>query len=248
MTTDASGKHPLYVALADRLRKDIELGTYAAGDRMPSEPSLCESTGYSRSTVRKALQLLVDQGYVTRSQGKGTFVSDLSQRASAISRMKPTFLSYTENVRSLGGVPETKTVDIRTTTPTQGLMEFFGIGEEDELFEVTRLRSADGDPLCLETIWLPMTYADLTGTELNGSLYQALKERYGVEPTNGTKSIGICYATTREAFQLNVERGEALMLIEDRVYDQFDQPLHVSKQVMRGDKHHYSMHIPRVEL
>ena len=76
MTSDIPHSNPLYAELADSLRSDIESGIYAPGDRMPSEPTLCETTGYSRSTVRKALQLLVDEGYITKSQGKGTFVSE----------------------------------------------------------------------------------------------------------------------------------------------------------------------------
>ena len=246
MATLAPSNNPLYVELADRLRSDIESGAYAPGDRMPSEPTLCETTGYSRSTVRKALQLLVDQGYITKSQGKGTFVSELPQRVEAASKLTPTFMSFTENVRSLGATPQTRTVDLRTTSPTPGLAEFFGIEDSDQLFEVTRLRSVDNSPAMLETIWLPLAYADLTGDELDGSLYAALKAHYGIEPANGTKSIGICYANSRESFQLDVPKGTPLMLIEDHVYDQHGAPLHISKQVMRGDKHHYSMTMPRV--
>ncbi len=246
MTADALGSNPLYIELADRLRHDIESGAYAPGDRMPSEPTLCRVTGHSRSTVRKALQLLVDQGYVTKSQGKGTFVSELPQRVAAASKLTPTFLSFTDNVRQMGGTPVTRAIDLRTVPPTVGLAEFFGVTESDELFEVTRLRSVDGEPVMLETIWLPLAYADLTGQELDGSLYQALKERYGKEAATGTKSIGICYANNREAFQLGVDRGSPLMLIEDHVFDQNDAPLHVSKQVMRGDKQQYSMSMPRV--
>ena len=246
MVTDVSPTNPLYAELADRLRRDIDAGIYAPGDRMPSEPTLCRTTGYSRSTVRKALQLLVDQGYVTKSQGKGTFVSELPQRVEAASKLTPTFLSFTENVRQMGATPVTHTVDLRTVPPTPGLAEFFGVGEHDELFEVTRLRSVDNEPVMLETIWLPLAYADLTGEELDGSLYQALKERYDKEPSTGTKSIGICYANSRESFQLGVARDSPLMLIEDHVLDQDGAPLHVSKQVMRGDKHQYSMHMPRM--
>lgn len=241
-----AGNNPLYLELADKLRHDIETGVYAIGDRMPSEPSLCETTGYSRSTVRKALQLLVEQGFVTKSQGKGTFVSDIPQRVESARRMTPTFRSFTENARSLGGNPDTRTIDIRTVHPTPGLADFFGVEEQDEVFEATRLRSVDGEPACLETIWLPMTYADLTGEELSGSLYATLKARYGVEPHDGTKEIGICYANSRESFQLGVPKDTALMLIEDRVRDQEGRPLHVSKQVLRADKHSYSMTMPRV--
>ncbi|MEE1158135.1 MAG: GntR family transcriptional regulator, partial [Atopobiaceae bacterium] len=90
MSSDTPSSNPLYSELADKLRRDIETGVYAPGDRMPSEPTLCRTTGYSRSTVRKALQLLVDQGYVTKSQGKGTFVSELPQRVEAASKLTPT--------------------------------------------------------------------------------------------------------------------------------------------------------------
>lgn len=245
MTRNAIGGNPLYVELADKLRSDIETGIYGPGDRMPSEPMLCKTTGHSRSTVRKALQLLVEQGYVTKSQGKGTFVSDSPRRSLDASGLTPTFLSFTENVRSLGGKPSTQTIDMRTTTPTLGLAAFFGIGERDELFEVTRLRSVDGEPAMLETIWLPMGYADLSGQELDGSLYEALRTRYGMEPGDGTKSIGICYANNRESFQLDVPKGSPLMLIEDHVYDQSAKPLHVSKQVLRADKHRFTVRLPR---
>ena len=56
MTPEALSTNPLYVELADKLRADILSGVYAPGDRMPSEPTLCQTTGHSRSTVRKALQ------------------------------------------------------------------------------------------------------------------------------------------------------------------------------------------------
>ena len=250
MTSDIPHSNPLYAELAESLRSNIESGVYAPGDRMPSEPTLCETTGYSRSTVRKALQLLVDEGYITKSQGKGTFVAERTAQLEAATQPNadamPLFMSFTENVRTLGGVPVTRTVDIRTVHPTPGLAEFFGIDVDSEVFEATRLRLVDDDPVMLETIWLPMTYGDLTGEELDGSLYACLKARYGVEPGGGSRSIGICYATSRESFQLGVDKDSALMLLEDHVYDQTGAPLHVSKQVTRGDKYQFSLRMPAV--
>ena len=102
MASGTSKSNPLYLELADRLRSDIDAGTYEPGDRMPSEPALVESTGYSRSTVRKALQTLVDEGYITKSQGKGTFVSDTVAHEQVNAARAPTFLSFTDNARSLG--------------------------------------------------------------------------------------------------------------------------------------------------
>ena len=105
--------------------------------------------------------------------------------------LSPTFLSFTDNARALGLTPSTRTVDVRTVSPTPGLANFFGIDRDGEVFEVTRLRSINGDPVMLETIWLPLTSSDLTGPELDGSLYEALKKRYGVEPATGRISSGL---------------------------------------------------------
>ena len=160
--------------------------------------------------------------------------------------LSPTFLSFTDNARALGLTPSTRTVDVRTVSPTPGLANFFGIDRDGEVFEVTRVRSINGEPVMLETIWLPLAYADLTGQELDSSLYEALKARYGVEPSTGTKALGICHATSREAFQLGVPKDSALMLLEDHVYDQDGRPLHVSKQVVLGDKYQCTIRMPRV--
>lgn len=247
MSIDVITNNPFYSELADKLKKDIQTGVYGPGDRMPSEPTLCKVTGYSRSTVRKVLQLLVDQGYVVRSQGKGTFVADQIAKEPLADPLMPRFMSFSQSVQSLGSVPLTRTIDIRSIPATPGLAAFFDVSEGTSLYEVTRLRSADGEPVCLETIWMPMKFADITGDELNGSFYEALRKRYGVEPATGTKAISICYANSRESFQLDVPRDSALMLIEDHVYDKEGNPLHISKQVARGDKNRYVMHIPEVD-
>lgn len=246
MTIGMTSGNPLYRELADRLRSDIDAGAYEPGDRMPSEPALVESTGYSRSTVRKALQTLVDEGYITKAQGKGTFVADTITHEQANEALAPTFLSFTDNARSLGVAPSTRTVDVRAVSPTPGLAKFFGISQDSNVFEVTRLRSIDEEPVMLETTWLPMAYSDLSGSELDGSLYEALRSHFGVEPSTGTKSIGICNATSREAFQLGVPKGTALMLLEDHVYDQHGAPLHVSKQVVLGNKYQYTIRMPHL--
>lgn len=60
--------------LANTLRESIKSGKYISGQVLPSERELGESTGLSRTTIRRALQILVDQGILHRVQGSGTFV------------------------------------------------------------------------------------------------------------------------------------------------------------------------------
>ncbi|NUQ95789.1 MAG: winged helix-turn-helix transcriptional regulator [Streptomyces sp.] len=63
-----------YRRLARHLRTQIEAGTYAEGDMLPSEPQLAREHGMSRPTVVRALDLLRRDGLVVSEQGRGTFV------------------------------------------------------------------------------------------------------------------------------------------------------------------------------
>ena len=65
-----------YVILMEDLKERILSGQIRPGDRMPSENELAESNGISRHTVRKALAILENEGYITAEHGRGTFCSD----------------------------------------------------------------------------------------------------------------------------------------------------------------------------
>jgi DNA-binding LacI/PurR family transcriptional regulator len=64
--------------LVTTLRAAIEQGVYASGQLIPSERELCNSKGISRTTVRRAIQLLVDEGMLYRVPGSGTYVGRIA--------------------------------------------------------------------------------------------------------------------------------------------------------------------------
>jgi GntR family transcriptional regulator len=66
---------PRYLQLADLLRRRIDDGTYPPRGRIPSEVSLVQDTGFARDTVRKAIQLLINEKRVYIVHGLGTFVA-----------------------------------------------------------------------------------------------------------------------------------------------------------------------------
>jgi DNA-binding FadR family transcriptional regulator len=72
-----SVRPPAYQVLADTLREQITSGHLRPGDRLPTEPQLCASTGVSRSTVREALRLLASQNLIVTTRGVtgGSFVA-----------------------------------------------------------------------------------------------------------------------------------------------------------------------------
>lgn len=243
MSATRRGNNPLYMELAAQLRNSIENGTYKKGDRMPSEPDLCETTGYSRSTVRKALEMLVEEGYVTKSQGKGTFVKNEHAFDERATQSRTHFTGFTENAREMGAIPSTRTVDFRTVVPSPEVAQFFGLDEGETAIELCRLRLADGMPVSVETTWLPNRFANLEQGELDGSIYELFRSLYGIEAGAGTKSFGLCYADHRDAFLLNVPLGAPLVLAQDCVHDKDGHPLHVTNTATRDDRYRYSISI-----
>jgi DNA-binding GntR family transcriptional regulator len=71
---------PKYVQLAEVIRARILDGTYLIGDQLPSEVRYMEETGYSRDTVRAAMKLLRESGWIVVTHGLGTFVNPPEKR------------------------------------------------------------------------------------------------------------------------------------------------------------------------
>ena len=75
---DRNSFEPAYSQLSNLLREQVSNGVYQPGQRLPSEASLCKKYNVSPMTVRRAINLLLDQGVVNTIQGKGTFVKALN--------------------------------------------------------------------------------------------------------------------------------------------------------------------------
>lgn len=95
---------PLYEQIYEEIRAKIEERGYQVGDRLPSEKELSEQYHVSRITSKKAVELLAEEGLVTRIPGKGTFVIEhqetpkaLEVPAGSIAEKKTSFGSYACN-------------------------------------------------------------------------------------------------------------------------------------------------------
>ena len=71
---DRRSREPAYLRIANAIAGNIGAGLYRAGDQLPTEPQLRAQYGVSPMTVRRAINILLDRGLVTTTQGKGTFV------------------------------------------------------------------------------------------------------------------------------------------------------------------------------
>lgn len=71
---DKGSPIPLHWQLREQLKRRIETGEFKTGERLPTEQEICRTLGISRSPVRQALIELERGGWISRVQGRGTFV------------------------------------------------------------------------------------------------------------------------------------------------------------------------------
>ena len=120
---------------------------------LPSERELSDSYGLSRTTVRLALQELEHMGLIYRQRGRGTFVADISERATDLMGG----YSFTDQQRQLGRVPKTTTLEFDTIEANKFLAQHMHVILGEKLFRIKRLRSADDVPMMLEVTYLPVS-------------------------------------------------------------------------------------------
>ena len=136
-----------YRAIADDLRRRVGEGEFAAGRTLPSESELSGSYEASRVTIRKALELLRDEGLVDARQGFGWFaaVDPLRQSLGRLGTIEAQLAA--SGVRS-----ERRILDFRFVAAPPRVRQVLGTAT---VLEVRRLNLADGEPFARVTVWCP---------------------------------------------------------------------------------------------
>lgn len=228
---EKKSQSPLYQQLMTRLKNDITAGAYPAGARIPSEQVLCDTYGVSRVTVRKAMLDLVQEGLLVRRQGKGTFVAD-----ERIKRDLQQITSFSDACRQMGHTASARLISTEWVPATGKDVEKLGVSLEEQVLEVCRLRLCDNEPVMLEINRFPARYAFVATEADDTSLYELLKA-HGVVATSAVHDISLGHATPMVSKHLGTQPGDALLLLDELVLDQHGEPLHVSRQWIRGDKY-----------
>lgn len=168
------GRLPRYQQLRDDLVQRIAAGEWAPGAAIHTEAELSAAYEVSTGTLRKAIDLLVAEGVLTRSQGKGTFVRR-PRFDSSLFRFFRFKSSSGEAVR-----PTARILQRAIAVPEDGVRQALQLGPRGKAIHLARLRLVDGQPVLAEEIWLPRDGFEALATlaiEDFGDLLYPLYER-----------------------------------------------------------------------
>ena len=140
-----------YVQLADFVRRKVKSGEFAAGDKMIPETTLCELLGLSRTTVRQAMEILVNEGIIIRHRRKGSFIADARMK-----RHLNNLYSFSDDMLAMGLTPSSIVINKAVVDVWGELNNVFNLPKgKDKMFFLERLRLADDIPVLHEKTAIP---------------------------------------------------------------------------------------------
>jgi GntR family transcriptional regulator len=232
--------------IAHDLRKAIEVGELAAGQRLPSERDLAARYGTARNTAREAIRLLAAAGLVDVEHGRGVFVhcpapllrlgSDRYSHKYRDAGLSPFLLECAKQ----GAAGRFEVISIRRGQPSEPAARELGIaaGEESALIR-ENIFWAGSDPVHRVTTWIPWTIADATGL-----LEAEIPHPYGIHGiledcghvmTRQRELVTARMPAPEEEDSLRIRAGIPVLDVWHTSIDQDGTPYELTRFVMRSD-------------
>ncbi len=208
-------KHvPLYIQLKEEIKDKIKSSTWQVDSQIPTEKSLMEEYNVGRATVREALSHLVNEGYLYKRQGVGTFVAG---RQSSLG-YEP-LISLTYFLRARGVSPRNKVVENSIVVPDKALLSSMKWKKSRACFYLKRIRYAETMPLAIENSYFDQEFQRVAAEQdLTSSLAKIILEELKLNVKKVEQVVINRYPTEEEAVILNLDLNSAVMQLERWIY------------------------------
>jgi len=237
---DNNSPIPLYYQLKSFIQNQITTGVWKPGEQIPSEAELCQEFQISRTTIRQAINELVIQGKLKRTQGRGTFVTQYNIE-------KPLFFltGFSQDMKLRGLKPNSKVLKFETIPPSAHITQILRLKENEPAILAKRLRLADNQLMAIDYCYLPFNrYFALLHEDLEkDSLYDLLAKKFETVPVRSIRSIESIGCPPSEAELLEVKVGFPILYIVSTNFDQYDQPFEHAESFYRGDRFTFNVEI-----
>lgn len=232
---DKQSPIPLYYQLEEYIKAQIHSGELQPDKAIPSERIYAEMFKISRMTIRQALTNLVNQGYLYRQQGKGTFVN-----IKKVEQQLEGMTGFTEDMLERGFIPGSRLISFEMVESPHQVAVQLGMPGEETVYKIKRVRLANNLPIALETTYLPVhLFKDLTEEIINQSLYQYIEETLSLEISEATQEIEAATAKEAEIRHLKAEPGTPILLIKRTSCLKNNTPFEYVKTAYRADRYKF---------
>lgn len=245
MIIDKTNPTPLYFQLKNILLEKIENGDYPPGKALPGEFELIEAYDVSRTTVRQAISILVNEGYLEKRRGVGTFVRK-KEKANFWDLQQ--LRSFRKELESSGHKIDNHCLSIKKIGTDNELEQIFG-SQFEQFYCLERIRFVDGIPAICVTTYVPAEMTpDLEQYDFSKvSLFEVMNRDYGIHIHSAEKVFQAIPVSRQDAKALNIKANSPVQLVITKTFDSQQQVIEYSKSRDRGDISTYRVQLQYVE-
>ncbi|NEQ54156.1 MAG: GntR family transcriptional regulator [Leptolyngbya sp. SIO3F4] len=229
----STDNQPLHIVISEQLRAKIEAGQYEPGSRLPSEFDLGQIFGVSRTTIRKALSNLIQQGLVRSQRGKGSFVSGHQKINISIANPLTHFDIALQEQGYTGHIKPLRYEPIQANSEVASILK---ISPETTVYCQEKIIYADDIPIALEIDYFPETIGSSLAEPLQQKFTYSTLDANGIRLNAGKVSLGSTPATYELSEYLCIPLGMPLLVFDFVVYwGEERQPAVCGKVLSRSD-------------
>ena len=223
---------PLYETVESALAAGIADGSLPPETQLPPEEGLTERFKVSRTTVRKAIQNLIERGLVEVRRGKGTFVTQPK-----ITQELTELTGFVEDMQALGRSPTARLLDKRVIAADEAVARQLALASGTLVFRLRRVRLADGVAMSFDETYLPRDIGEkIADNDLEAEpVFALLEQKYNTPLVEAEYKLEAAAADAVAAEALQVPTGSPIFLIERTSYTTGNRPVDYERLHYRGD-------------
>lgn len=204
-----------YQQIYKQIKEQILQEAYPTGSTLPTEMQLTQEFSASRDTIRKALQLLADDGLISKKQGSGSQVLKRDQIHFPVSKLT----SYQELVQASGLSSKTNVINLDNIIIDQTLSNLTGFPKGSRVWRVVRQRVVDNIASVLDIDYLHKDLVPKLSREMaEQSIYAYLENQLDLTIAAAAKEITIDQANDRDKILLDIGSDKHVVRIRSKVY------------------------------
>jgi len=224
---------PIYKIIENDIKNQIKDKSLKPGDLVPSENELKEMYNVSRMTARQALSNLVNEGYLYRHRGKGTFISNRK-----IEKNIHGVRSFTEEMKEMNREVLNKVLSFVVKKVPKDLKDKLFLENDDEVICIERIRYGDNIPVLYEQLYISKKMFKTIDSEVfNHSFYQYVEKDQLFQISHCMQSIEALKANKDVAKHLEINKNDPVLLIVRNSFLNNGRPFEYVKSYYRADQY-----------
>lgn len=237
---------PLYLQIAQQLREQILNGEYPLNSRIPAENELAASMGASRPTVRQALNLLEQEGRLTRVKGSGTFVT----QPKILHESTHFVIGYREESREQHHMLHTKVLALQKEKPGKAAARALGLSEGERVTKMVRLRWLEGlyngSPIMYTTVYVPVRlFPEMTEQNFTDASFYEMLDSRGLTVMRTSQRLDVRMPPADVAAGLEISPFEPTVYIASTGYAQNGTAVEYSESYYPASRSSFRIEINR---